>query len=290
MKKRMIIITLLLMTMVNIQAQSLLGTWKTTMTVDGDVMMCNLSFSAGQKTTLKMEQVMNFDEMGVFELTITFPGTYIMKDKTITMNLNTQSFDCKFTKMQFGSEFEKMFKEMPELRKMCDDELNKALEEVKKNLRGGVPIDGDMEILSLTNTILKLQTGDDVLTFEREVSTPQTSSKSEAAPEYSGTVYELAETMPSFPGGSNALSQFIANNLKYPVVCEENRIQGRVICTFIVETDGSISNIKVVKNVDPALDKEAKRVLSLMPKWIPGRDKGQLVRVKYTVPISFRLQ
>lgn len=94
----------------------------------------------------------------------------------------------------------------------------------------------------------------------------------------------------SFPGGTAALVEFLNKNIKYPVKCEENGIQGRVICTFIVECDGSISNLKVAKSVHPALDKEAIRVLSQMPNWIPGMKDGQKVRVKYQMPVSFRLQ
>ena len=84
--------------------------------------------------------------------------------------------------------------------------------------------------------------------------------------------------------------QYLATNLHYPLVCEENGIQGRVVVAFIVEKDGSVSNVKVVRSVDPALDKEAMRLAKSMPKWTPGKLKGEPVRVKYTMPISFKLQ
>ena len=103
-------------------------------------------------------------------------------------------------------------------------------------------------------------------------------------------IYDVVSQMPSFPGGSSGLMQYISNNIVYPPVCEENEIQGRVICSFVVETDGSISNVSVSKSVDPALDKEALRIIRSMPKWNPGKDKDKPVRVKYTVPITFRLQ
>lgn len=103
-------------------------------------------------------------------------------------------------------------------------------------------------------------------------------------------IFEVVEQMPSFPGGDAALMQFLSKNIKYPVVAEENGIQGRVIATFVVERDGSITDVKVVKSVDPSLDKEAIRVLKSMPKWIPGKQNGSAVRVKYTVPVTFRLQ
>ena len=103
-------------------------------------------------------------------------------------------------------------------------------------------------------------------------------------------VFDVVEQMPSFPGGDAALMQYLSSHIKYPVVAEENGIQGRVIATFVVERDGSITDVKVVKSVDPSLDKEAIRVLKSMPKWIPGKQNGSAVRVKYTVPVTFRLQ
>ena len=103
-------------------------------------------------------------------------------------------------------------------------------------------------------------------------------------------VFEVVEQMPSFPGGMGALMQYLSKNIKYPPFAEENSIQGRVICTFVVERDGSVTDIHIAKGVDPSLDKEAIRVVSGMPKWIPGRQNGQSVRVKYTLPVTFRLQ
>jgi protein TonB len=103
-------------------------------------------------------------------------------------------------------------------------------------------------------------------------------------------VFDVVEQMPSFPGGPSALMQYLSSNIKYPVVAEENGVQGRVVCTFVVERDGSITDVRVIKSVDPSLDKEAVRVVKGMPKWIPGKQNGSAVRVKYTVPVTFRLQ
>jgi len=103
-------------------------------------------------------------------------------------------------------------------------------------------------------------------------------------------VFDVVEQMPSFPGGPSALMQFLSSNIKYPVVAEENGVQGRVVCTFVVEKDGSITDVRVIKSVDPSLDKEAMRVVKSMPRWIPGKQNGSAVRVKYTVPVTFRLQ
>lgn len=103
-------------------------------------------------------------------------------------------------------------------------------------------------------------------------------------------IFTVVEQMPSFPGGPSALMQYLSKNIKYPPFAEENGIQGRVVCTFVVERDGSVTDIHIAKGVDSSLDKEAIRVVSAMPKWIPGRQNGQMVRVKYTLPVTFRLQ
>jgi len=103
-------------------------------------------------------------------------------------------------------------------------------------------------------------------------------------------VFDVVEQMPEFPGGQAALLKWISDNIKYPAIAEENGIQGRVVCTFVVERDGSVTDVQVARSVDPSLDKEAKRVLMKMPRWIPGKQNGSAVRVKYTVPVTFRLQ
>lgn len=100
----------------------------------------------------------------------------------------------------------------------------------------------------------------------------------------------LIETMPEFPGGQGALLQYLAKSIKYPVIAQENGIQGRVSCSFVVNKDGSIVDAEVIRGVDPSLDKEALRVINSMPKWSPGKQRGKPVRVKYTVPVTFRLQ
>ena len=125
-------------------------------------------------------------------------------------------------------------------------------------------------------------------------------SEMEATPTATGTftpntsepegVFDVVEQMPQFPGGVGELMKFLSETVKYPEAAEKTGTQGRVIATFVVETDGSISGAKVVKGVSPELDTEALRVINAMPKWTPGMQKGKPVRVKYTIPITFRLQ
>ncbi len=101
---------------------------------------------------------------------------------------------------------------------------------------------------------------------------------------------DIAEQMPMFPGGDRKLMEYLASSMQYPPECEESCVQGRVVVTFLVERDGSISNAKVVKSVHPLLDAEALRVVEGMPKWMPGRQNGVTVAVKYTIPVTFRLK
>ncbi|WP_298071687.1 energy transducer TonB [uncultured Bacteroides sp.] len=104
-------------------------------------------------------------------------------------------------------------------------------------------------------------------------------------------IFEVVEQMPEFPnGGMAGLMQFLSKNIKYPTIAQENGTQGRVTVQFVVNADGSIVDAKVIRGVDPYLDKEALRVINSMPKWKPGMQRGKAVRVKYTVPVMFRLQ
>jgi TonB family protein len=102
-------------------------------------------------------------------------------------------------------------------------------------------------------------------------------------------VFTVVESMPSYPGGGEALRRFFASNIRYPADAQRRAVQGRVICQFIVEPDGSITEVRVARGVDPLLDAEACRMLYTMPKWNPGKQNGIAVRVKYTVPIEFKL-
>ena len=103
-------------------------------------------------------------------------------------------------------------------------------------------------------------------------------------------IHEHVEIMPDFPGGMAALMKYLGTNIKYPTISQEMGSAGKVIVQFVVDKDGTITNPAVVRGVDAYLDKEAIRVISSMPKWKPGVQNGKKVRVKYTVPVVFRLQ
>lgn len=111
-------------------------------------------------------------------------------------------------------------------------------------------------------------------------------NESEEKKEVANKVFDVVEQQPSFNGN---LNQYLSDNIKYPVVAQENGVQGRVIVQFVVERDGSITDVKVVRSVDPSLDKEAVRVVKSMPRWSPGKQNGQAVRVRFTLPVLFRL-
>ena len=106
----------------------------------------------------------------------------------------------------------------------------------------------------------------------------------------SGRVFTVVQQMPEFPSGQASLLKYLATRIKYPAIAQENGIQGRVSCSFVVDTDGSLKNIEVIRGIDPSLDREAVRVIREMPKWNPGVQNNMAVAVKYTVPVTFRLQ
>ena len=154
-----------------------------------------------------------------------------------------------------------------------EDEIK--LDEVEKSNKavGAFTVEGNDEV------------GGEVLKAKEEIAAPEPPK-----PVEENKVFDVVEQMPSFPGGMGALMSWLGQNIKYPVIAAENGVQGRVIVQFVVEKDGSITDGQVAKSVDPSLDKEAARVVKSMPHWIPGKQNGSAVRVKYTVPVTFKLQ
>ena len=128
------------------------------------------------------------------------------------------------------------------------------------------------------------EAGGTVLKAVEEIAAPEPPKHEEEQ----NKIFEVVEQQPQFPGGS--VNGWLADHIKDPVVAAENGISGRVVVQFVVERDGSVSQVRVVRGVDPSLDKEAQRVISSMPKWIPGKQNGQAVRSRFTVPVTFRLQ
>ena len=154
-----------------------------------------------------------------------------------------------------------------------EDEIK--LDEIEKSNKaiGALTVEGNDEV------------GGEVLQLREQIAAPEPPKPAEE-----NKVHDFVEQMPSFPGGMGALMSWLSQNIKYPVIAAENGVEGRVIVQFVVEKDGSVNGVKVVRGKDPSLDKEAVRVVSKMPKWNPGKQRGKPVRVKYTVPVTFRLQ
>lgn len=134
------------------------------------------------------------------------------------------------------------------------------------------------------NVVGNDEIGGEVLKAKEEIAQPEPPKEEE------NKVFDVVEEQPSFPGGQGALMQWLRDNIKYPVIAAENGIEGRVIVQFVVSKSGSISNVNVVRGVDPSLDKEAVRVVSNMPNWTPGKQNGTTVNVRYTLPVTFKLQ
>ena len=103
-------------------------------------------------------------------------------------------------------------------------------------------------------------------------------------------IFQIVEEMPSFPGGEGNLMEYVAKNIKYPQIARETGIQGRVFVGFVVEPDGSISNVKLLRGIGGGCDEEAMRVIKSLPKWKPGKQRGKPVRVSYQIPVFFKLQ
>ena len=144
----------------------------------------------------------------------------------------------------------------------------------------------------LANYVYVFKKGDNDIYSKKEQKEKESKSKEEQNESESNKIFngDDVDQQPSFPGGTNALNTFIVSNLKYPVFAQEKGIQGRVVVKFIVEKDGSISNVEVDRSVDPDLDNEAMRVVKAMPKWISGQINGKAVKVECSHPFVFRLQ
>ena len=154
-----------------------------------------------------------------------------------------------------------------------EDEIK--LEEVEKSTKaiGSFNVEGNDEV------------GGAVLKAKEEIKAPEPPKHEEET-----KIFTVVEQMPLFPGGDAALMAYLRDNIHYPTVAAENGVQGRVVVGFVVERDGSITDVNVLRSVDPSLDREAMRVVKGMPRWTPGKQNGSAVRVKYQVPVTFRLQ
>lgn len=273
----------------------------------GDIWILYLN---SNKTFKEVSEGYN-DDYGV-SLTITCSGTWKRVNK---MTLVKRYTNITVTPNQ---------KDLAHLSKRKQDEfrkmINTQVEEYRKNNVGQsesleiMRIDNDHLILKrkgtglyvtdrkdkkgrVINKILNIGTrdayyfyGSDALMKKIEAEKEEREAKAKVYTPTSDKLYDVVEEMPQFPGGPSALFEYLSKNVNYPEDAEQSGVQGRVVLSFIIDNDGSVTDIKVQKSLFPSLDAEAVRVVKTMPKWVPGKQDGFYVRVKYNVPVTFRLQ
>ena len=191
-------------------------------------------------------------------------------DKVETMDLTAQTQTIEEEEIINTQEQQEIPPEMPKIPVLSD---------IIDIVDDDIQVNDDLFIDTEDNANLGVEIMDYHAAVEEEV------VEEEAIP------FALVEEKPKFQGGdANTFSAWVNKNLQYPEIAKENGVQGRVTLQFTVNTDGSVSDVKVLRGVDESLDKEAVRVIQSMPNWIPGMQKGQPVRVKFTLPVTFRLQ
>lgn len=151
-----------------------------------------------------------------------------------------------------------------------------AVADILNIVEDDVELDEELEIMDTE------MSQDDIVDFSNMVFEEETRDE--------GEVFMIVEEMPEFPGGTEALQKYLAQSVRFPVIAQENGIQGRVYIQFVINQNGEVTNATILRGVDPSLDREALRVVEAMPKWKPGKQRNRPVRVSYTVPINFVLQ
>lgn len=151
-----------------------------------------------------------------------------------------------------------------------------AVADILNIVEDDVELDEELEIMDTE------MSQDDIVDFSKMVFEEETRDE--------GEIFMIVEEMPEFPGGTEALQKYLAQSVDYPVVAQENGIQGRVYIQFVINQNGEVTNATILRGVDPSLDREALRVVEAMPKWKPGKQRNSPVRVSYIVPINFLLQ
>lgn len=151
-----------------------------------------------------------------------------------------------------------------------------AVADILNIVEDDVELDEELEIMDTE------MSQDDIVDFSNLVFEEETRDE--------GEIFMIVEEMPEFPGGPEALQRYLSQSVRYPVIAQENGIQGRVYIQFVINQNGEVTNATILRGVDPSLDREALRVVEAMPKWKPGKQRNRPVRVSYTVPINFVLQ
>lgn len=298
--KRLYISIFISMIVFAVQAQKLSGKWYFWSIDDkGSALQC-LDFLSNNHCTLSTYSFTENNLMKV-EAELSISGTYERSGKALTMVADKNTVKIK-TNITYLGELKKNYDTNPQVRnklKEISAKVKKELEsESKRSLIILASIGSYTQIAKENENELHLIPSDGKRqcyirkkeTKEEYLLRQQKAQEKENAAINEDMIYRDVEEMPSFPEGQGGVFGYISKNIRYPVVAEENGIQGRVLVSFIIEKDGSLTDFVIEKSVDPSLDKEAIRLVRSMPKWNPGKKDGQSVNVKYTLPITFRLQ
>lgn len=297
--KRLYISIFISMIVFAVQAQKLSGKWYFWSIDDkGSALQC-LDFLSNNHYTLSTYTFGDNNLMKV-EAELSISGTYERSGKALTMVADKNTVKIK-TNITYLGELKKTYDTNPQIRNKLKEITAKAKKELesesKRSLIILASIGSYTQIAKENENELHLILSDGKRecyirkkeTKEEYLLRQQKAQEKENAAINEDMIYRDVEEMPSFPEGQDGVFGYISKNIHYPVVAEENGIQGRVLVSFIIEKDGSLTDFVIEKSVDPSLDKEAIRLVRSMPKWNPGKKDGQSVNVKYTLPITFRL-
>ena len=297
--KRLYISIFISMIVFAVQAQKLSGKWYFWSIDDkGSALQC-LDFLSNNHYTLSTYTFGDNNLMKV-EAELSISGTYERSGKALTMVADKNTVKIK-TNITYLGELKKNYDTNPQVRNKLKEFSAKSKKELETGLKRRLivlaSIGTYIQIAKENENELHLILSDGKRecyirkkeTKEEYVLRQQKAQEKENAAINEDMIYRDVEEMPSFPEGQGGVFGYISKNIRYPVVAEENGIQGRVLVSFIIEKDGSLTDFVIEKSVDPSLDKEAIRLVRSMPKWNPGKKDGQSVNVKYTLPITFRL-
>ena len=293
--KRLYISIFISMIVFAVQAQTLSGKWYFwSIDGEGSALQC-FDFLSNNHYTLSTYSFTEINLMKI-EAEVSISGTYERSGKALTMVADKNTVKIK-TNITYLGELKKNYDTNPQVRNKLAKAKKELEEDSKRSLIILASIGGYTQIAKENENELHLIPSDGKRqcyirkkeTKEEYVLRQQKAQEKENAAINEDMIYRDVEEMPSFPEGQGGVFGYISKNIRYPVVAEENGIQGRVLVSFIIEKDGSLTDFVIEKSVDPSLDKEAIRLVRSMPKWNPGKKDGQYVNVKYTLPITFRL-
>ena len=310
----------------SVSAQSFVGTWQTDEIVNGDIRgVVSFVFEPQSKVTQVYDVIMDIGQGVKAKVTFKVPGLYLAESaKALTLILDRDNIFISNHDFDYGNFFTAngiTGPQIDECKKKVEQLWNSQLNsQLTSQITKVIPFshigqllycDSERFVIASPQSNLwtdryefhRINTDSPIVSHHEEwilenLTHELEDAKQDERPQIQSAtresndgdkIFDVVEEMPQFPGGPSGLFEYLSTNIQYPKEAEDTGIQGRVIVTFVVEKDGSITNAKINKTIDPSLDKEALRVVMAMPNWIPGKQNGQSVRVKYTVPVTFKL-